>query len=443
MHHARAPVPGDDPPPAPLPQTVAGLSHRAIALRARGIIAAADERQRRGRGDTDDPWVRRMDATGVLDADAQRILVAATRLDATAITDARTRAELATSCRELLVAAVRRLIIAQAHSLAGATHVTSRAARLEELVALGEVAVLERIDTFDLTHSATFATYISWWSHQAMQRYTYRESSPATVPEHIQVDASRLHRILKEYAAGGIHPGLAELSEQMSARSGRPFTIEQIRRLRAVLRSRHPISLSSEVTVFDGALRVEGAAHIMREDEQADPTLRAPDADLEAADLADVVQAAIDADLGPEQAAVIRARFGIAGDALSPECIQAQLGISKGSYDGLKERGERALALRLAIVQRPGYLAEAMAEMEPDDAEVLRLAHGLDFAGTRTADPLTPAQIAAALDIDLDAVARALRTAERTAVLLMTRILPAERPRRHGVEDAGELTPDP
>lgn len=435
--------PFSDSPTARLPRTVAGLSHREIAIRARGIIAAADQRFRAST--EPDIWDRRMNATGVLSKDDQRILIAATRLNSATIPDEADRADLDDRCRELLVAAVRKLVMKEAWRLAGATHVTSREARYGELVALGETAVLEQIDQFDLTADASFATYVSWWTYQAMQRHTYLNSSPAYVPEHIQVGASRLHNLLREYEAENRHPSVSEIAEEMSVRSGAPVTVEHVRRMRAALRGRYPVSLDGEVRVFDGARRVEGPDAIPRPGlvEQPDTSLRDPDANLQAADVARDVRSALDEAVSDDQAQIIRARFGIDTDELSPEEVQAQMGISKGSYDGLKERGERALALHLAIRHRPGYVAQAMAEMEPDDAQVLRMAHGLDFSGARVADPLSHAEIAAQMGTDPDAIRRTLRQAERQAAMLMTRTLPGEHPRRHMVDDAGELTPGP
>lgn len=416
--------------PAALPERIDGLTHYQVFLRAQQVIADLDARraQRMGEAtDAADLWEQRIGAAGILDRTTQRLLVAAARLDDSVANNPMEIARLRERARETLVATNTRLLYQQARGLAKVAQNESHESRFQALVALGEEAILETVDKyeFDRPEQSNFLTYASWWVRQAMQRYTYNNSNAAKVPEHRQVLAMRVRRTIEQLRqmAEGQDPSFEQVVDQLNAGGGKPVERESVKDAMELLRTNRPQSLNQLVRGgSDGQASELG--HLIQDTRDFDPL-----AEVAQEQLAASVDAALE-ELDDRQRRIIISRYGLGDqDAMDAVEIQQQLGISKGAYDGSKERGERALAFRLALEHRPELLAKAMGEMDQRAAQALRLFHGLDHDGRTTRRAHDIETVARWLEVPVKEAISIVDRARKDAVQIMTHA-PASRSRR-------------
>jgi len=420
-------VEGESPdgPPLPaaqeLPVRIDGLSHRQVFHRAQQLIAAIDARRAARAVTADDGgdlWEAHVGAVGILNRTDQRLLVAAARLDDAVATNPQEVARLRERAREMLVATNTRMLYKTARGLAKVAQNESYEVRLQALVALGEEALLETVDKYEFNRpeQSNFLTYAHWWVRQAMQRYTYNNSNAAKVPEHRQVLAMRVRRTIEQLRAigEGKDPSFEQVVDQLNAGAGKPVERESVQDAMELLRTNRPESLNRRVRSGDESGASELGA-LIEDTRDFDPL-----AEVAQEQMAESVAQAL-AGLDERQQKIIQARYGLGDeDALDAAEVQEKLGLSKGAYDGAKERGERALAFQLAMDHRPELLAEAMGRMDRRDAQALRLAHGLDHDG-RTTRPVQPlAALAQWFDCSEAEAGKIVTRARKEAVRIMT-----------------------
>ncbi len=192
-----------------------------------------------------------------------------------------------------------------------------------ELMQEGVVGLLRALDRFDLSVETPFWAYASWWVRQAMQQLVSELSRPVVLSDRAARQLASINHARRELLQRGT--GTAT-SKTLAAATG--LNGDQIAHL--VAASRRPCALDEPIGSADGSSLTFGE--------------QLPDASAtEAYDRVDQ-QSAVDhlpellACLDTREAAIVRARFGLDGDAKTLREVGNVFGISDERVRQLEQR---------------------------------------------------------------------------------------------------------
>jgi RNA polymerase sigma factor (sigma-70 family) len=185
---------------------------------------------------------------------------------------------------------------------------------LPDLIAEGNLGLIQAVRRFRPDRGTRFATYATWWVRYAIVRALGNQARLVRLPVHVELLLAQYARARDSLAQElGRPPTLAEVAERL----GRPLA--QVEDLEA-LRQQQAVSLDAPV----------GAGTARLEDTLSDPAA-APEAVAvgtllrERAELATVLQ-----DLRDNERLVVTLRFGLAGEPpMTLEVIGQRLGVTR------------------------------------------------------------------------------------------------------------------
>jgi len=193
-----------------------------------------------------------------------------------------------------------------------ARHYQNRGLELADLVQEGNIGLMRAIEKFEYQKGFKFSTYATWWIRQAVSRAVADRARTIRLPVHVGDRLGRVRRAAERIRQRtGRKPAFAELVSESSL---------QVDKLRALLTlPGEPISLDAPVA--------EGETNIA--ELVADPAARDPLDALADARLRDFVTSLLTT-ISPDEANVLRQRFGIDGDVPHTyDQIARQTGVSR------------------------------------------------------------------------------------------------------------------
>jgi RNA polymerase sigma factor (sigma-70 family) len=184
----------------------------------------------------------------------------------------------------------------------------------QELVAAGNLGLVQAALRFDPARKVRFLTYADWWIRKAILEAFEVQSRPVHVPRNQLERMRRIERTRADWVA--IH-GREPTSEELAGRS-------ELRASASVLlfrSSRRTVSLDQPVR--------DGERHPLNET-LSDPSAESPQGSLVRRELADRLRRLLAA-LSARERAVIRLRFGLGDDSTGATLRQVarRLGISR------------------------------------------------------------------------------------------------------------------
>lgn len=194
------------------------------------------------------------------------------------------------AARERMILANLRLVFSVARGYQG------RGVFLGDLVQEGNIGLMRAAERYDWRRGFRFSTYATWWIRQAASRAIADQARTIRMPVHTVEKLPLLARALIDFET---KTGRRATPEQLARKLG--FTVDAVKRMLAGLDS--VASAGSEAHSGGGALDLIAA------DDRSDPFAVAV-----AQGLAAAVAAAL-AGLKPQQADIIRLRFGLDSSA--------------------------------------------------------------------------------------------------------------------------------
>lgn len=199
---------------------------------------------------------------------------------------------------------------------------SSRGLPLIELVAAGNVGLLEAVRRFDETRGFKFITYAVWWIRQSMLAALMDSRRAVRLP------TSRYHDLQR----------IRQTTDDLVQKQGRELTIEEIATDTGLSAERVRNALEAE----EHDVSLEAPAYAEGEDELMDLFAsegHLPVDDLETGELSVKLEKSLDA-LDPREEKIIRAYFGLGGaNRLTLEEIGAHMGITRERVRQLRDRG--------------------------------------------------------------------------------------------------------
>lgn len=186
--------------------------------------------------------------------------------------------------RKMLLLCNQRLVISQARRYRGGS------LGLLELVAEGNLGLIQAVDRFDPAYQVKFSTYAVPWVRQAMQRALLKQRSFLRTPHRVDCQIRKLKRLQSRHASP--RPDLYSLARQLGLGK------ELLQRIRAGLEQ-------SRVSLDDAGLGPEDNARLCAKKSDSCPYL---------ATWQDNQRALVErllAELGPSERLIVSMRFGL------------------------------------------------------------------------------------------------------------------------------------
>jgi len=203
-----------------------------------------------------------------------------------------------------------------------------RGARVEraELLQEGVVGLLRALEGYDPSRGVPFWGYASWWVKQAMQQLVSELARPVVLSDRAMRQLARLRDVLREGGEGS--------PAELASRAG--LTVEQVEQLLAV--ERPPRSVDEPA---GGEL---GSLGDLLADPLAEGEYERVLAEIEVADLH-----ALLAGLSDREREVVRARYGLDGEAESLRDVGARLGLSAERVRQIERRAIEKLEAEAGV----------------------------------------------------------------------------------------------
>jgi RNA polymerase primary sigma factor len=167
-----------------------------------------------------------------------------------------------------------------------------------DLIAEGNIGLMQAVDRFDPRRGARFSSYGTWWIKQAIKRALANQGKTVRLPSKIISKVSRMLRISAQLSNDLGHEASAdELADELG------IPVEEIARLRSI--GLNPISLDEPIDSEEGT---------SLGDQIADETSRSSDDLLLEKDFAENLKRVVKT-LSEREAAIIEHRFGLTGAA--------------------------------------------------------------------------------------------------------------------------------
>jgi RNA polymerase sigma factor (sigma-70 family) len=206
-----------------------------------------------------------------------------------------------------------------------------------ELMQEGVVGLLRALERYDPALGTPFWAYASWWVRQAMQQLVAELTRPVVLSDHALRQLARVkeaHRQLRQ--TGGEEPTIRQLADSTG------LELDQLANLMAV--DRPPRAVEEPLQGEEGAVGTFGELIV---DPLAEDEYERVVSHVAAGQLRDLLSG-----LSERERDVLRARFGLDGEAKNLREIAEQLGVSG---ERVRQLETRALGkLRAAAVgERP------------------------------------------------------------------------------------------
>jgi RNA polymerase sigma factor (sigma-70 family) len=199
-----------------------------------------------------------------------------------------------------------------------------RGSVLLDLVQDGNLGLMKAVDRFDYRRGHRFSTYAVWWIRQALGRAVADHGSTIRTPVHLVELRNRVVRTRHRLTTTlGREPTPDELARQTKLAP------------RAVARALEAVR---PVISLEHAVGPEAVLHEFL----ADPACAVPGEDPARADLAAEVEHALGV-LSERERAVLRLRFGIAGERLTLKQVGRSFGVGRESVRQIEVRALRKL----------------------------------------------------------------------------------------------------
>jgi RNA polymerase sigma factor (sigma-70 family) len=205
-----------------------------------------------------------------------------------------------------------------------------------ELMQEGVVGLLRALERYDANLGTPFWAYAAWWVRQAMQQLVAELTRPVVLSDHALRQLARVkeaHRNIKQPA--GEEPTINQLAD------GTGLDLDQLANLIAV--DRPPRAVEEPLHGEEGAIGTFGELIV---DPLAEDEYERVVSHVAAGQLRDLLSG-----LSDRERDVLRARFGLEGDAKNLRQIAEMLGVSP---ERVRQLESRALGkLRAAAVREP------------------------------------------------------------------------------------------
>jgi len=238
--------------------------------------------------------------------------------------------------REQMIKANLRLVVKMARDYEGL------GLPLMDLISEGNIGLIKAVERYDPTKGAKLSTYACWWIKQAMKRALANQSKTIRLPAHMVDKISHMNRAARQLAGLlGREPSDEELAEELGT------TVLRVGQMRVA--GNRPVSLDAMVG--------EDATTLgeMVEDEKAEM----PNQKLEGKAGVELLREMV-AKLGPREAEVIRARFGLDGTgAKMLDEIANVLGVTRERVRQIQSKALtklRKMMRRIGVPQADGIL---------------------------------------------------------------------------------------
>ncbi len=138
--------------------------------------------------------------------------------------------------KEKLVQSNLRLVVAMAKKY----YSPNSSLQLSDLIAEGNLGLMQAVDKFDYTKGFKFSTYSTWWIKQKISRAIADQSRTIRIPVHMQESIHKVNRAVRLLSQElGRDPSAEELAEELGT------TAEKVANIRNI--TKDPISLDNPV----------------------------------------------------------------------------------------------------------------------------------------------------------------------------------------------------
>jgi RNA polymerase primary sigma factor len=237
------------------------------------------------------------------------------------------------------------------------TYRTGLAVQRVELLQEGVVGLLRALERFDSERGVPFWGYAGWWVRQAMQQLVAELTGPTVLSDRA---LRHLARLKQSHAEAMRETGRRPTRDQLVERTG--LTGDQVDDLMAADRS--PRSLDEPVELGDGAI---GSFGDLLADPMADDAYERV---LEA--IAGEQLLALLSGLSDREREVLRAHYGLDGDAEGLRAIGERLGLSAERVRQIERRAAGKLAAAAGVELTAAGASEPEREAAPAERRVRR-----------------------------------------------------------------------